>query len=382
MFYLDSLKLQCFRNYQGQRVKFHPRLNLLVGNNGQGKSNLLEAIFFLSVNRSFRTVRDYELVNYNHDSFQLEGIFSKDDLLDTVKVKYNRSRPLTITLNNNPAKRYDYLQKYPVVVFSPDDLMLISAGPSERRRFLNLEASRLSAPYFKALKAYQRVLIQRNHLLKEKKYDRFLNDYLTTWNEALLDLGSRIIKYRFDLVRELEEEAFSFYNSMTAGKEKLSFSYYSTVFDRYCDDIDCWEDIRCSFEQQLKEKFYLEKQRAVTLVGPHLDDLQIFVDSKEARRYSSQGQKRTAALAMKMAEISLFEKKYGEAPIILLDDVFSEFDLERGKHLFKLLSTSRAQCLITTAVELTELAASFQSDFKVIKIFQGSANDETGRNCC
>ncbi len=371
MYYIDSLLIKGFRNYRHQQLQFNPRLNILVGENGQGKTNLLEIIYYLSVTRSFRTNRDQELAHWDDRFFFLKGCFLKDDFRNEVQINYRQNGQLKVLINNNPVKRYDHLQRFPVVVFSPDDLLLIREGPSTRRRFLNLEASRLNPVYFKELRAYQRILQQRNHLLKDKYNNGMINKLLEPWDQSLVTLGGNIIHSRLEMIRELEKEARPFFDQMTDSKEKLSLEYVSSVEVSGEPPV-----LKESFYRELLAKRDQELKRGSTAIGPHLDDFKILINGRDTRMYSSQGQKRTAALALKMAEVSLFKKQHNDCPIILLDDVFSELDQERKSHLLDFLKDNTGQCFITTAVGLNSLVASLNRDHKVITVHQGSISNE------
>ncbi len=303
--------------------------------------------------------------------FFLKGCFLKDDFRNEVQINYRQNGQLKVLINNDPVKRYDHLQRFPVVVFSPDDLLLIREGPSTRRRFLNLEASRLSPVYFKELRAYQRVLQQRNHLLKDKYNNGMINKLLEPWDQSLVTLGGNIIHSRLEMIRELEKEARPFFDQMTDSKEKLSLEYVSSVEVSGEPPVS-----KESFYRELLAKRDQELKRGSTAIGPHLDDFKILLNGRDTRMYSSQGQKRTAALALKMAEVSLFKKQHDDCPIILLDDVFSELDQERKSHLLDFLKDNTGQCFITTAVGLNSLVASLNRDHKVITVHQGSISNE------
>lgn len=375
MYYIDSLTVKGFRNYKQQQLNFNPRLNILVGENGQGKTNLLEAIYYLTVTRSFRTNIDQELANWDDDYFVIKGKFLKNGFKDELQVNYRSGKPLNVKLNQESIKRFDHLQCYPVVVFSPDDLMLIREGPSIRRRFLNLEASRLSPVYFNELKAYQRVLQQRNKLLKECFNNRYsLERRIEPWNESLVSLGTNIVQFRVKIIKALEEEAKNFFKQMTNSNETLTLDY-ACDFD-YCDEK---KTTRQNFLALLSSRYEAELKRGSTQVGPHLDDMKISINGYDSRKYSSQGQKRTAALALKMAEVSLFEKMYENWPIILLDDVFSELDLSRKKYFLDYLKNNTGQCFITTATDLDEIIKNLKNEYKIFTVCRGSIKDENSR---
>lgn len=372
MFYLDNLLIRGFRNYRQQQLQFNPRLNIVIGKNAQGKTNLLESIYYLSVNRSFRTNRDQDLANWDDNFFFVKGVFFKDGFEHTAQASYREKDQLKVVINNNPANRYDHLQLFPVVVFSPDDLQIIREGPSIRRRFINLEASRLDPVYFKDLKAYQRVLLQRNHLLKEKHHPGKINELLEPWDQSLTSLGSSIIQTRLEIIDALEKEAHQFFAIMTDSQEKLSLDYISTV-EYSTDPIET----KYIFLKALLAKRDQEIKRGITLLGPHLDDLRISINGYDTRYYSSQAQKRTAALALKMAEVNLFKKQNCDCPIILLDDVFSELDNYRKEHLLSFLKNTSGQCFITTAVDFHSLGDKLHGEKKIFSVYQGSIADET-----
>lgn len=372
MFYLDNLLIRGFRNYRQQQLQFNPRLNIVIGKNAQGKTNLLESIYYLSVNRSFRTNRDQDLANWDDNFFFVKGVFIKDGFEHTAQASYREKDHLKVLINNNPANRYDHLQLFPVVVFSPDDLQIIREGPSIRRRFINLEASRLDPVYFKDLKAYQRVLLQRNHLLKEKQHHGKKNELLEPWDQSLTSLGSSIIQARLEIKDALEKEAHQFFAIMTDSQEKLSLDYISTV-EYSTDPIET----KYIFLKALLAKRDQEIKRGITVLGPHLDDLRISINGYDTRYYSSQAQKRTAALALKMAEVNLFKKQNCDCPIILLDDVFSELDNHRKEHLLSFLKNTSGQCFITTAVDFNSLGENLHGEKKIFSVYQGSIADET-----
>ncbi len=372
MYYIDSLLVKGFRNYNQQQLHFNPRLNILVGENGQGKTNLIEAIYYLTVTRSFRTNRDQELANWHDNRFFIKGTFIKSDFKDELQVFYRSGKPLDVKLNRQSLNRFDYLQRYPVVVFSPDDLMLIREGPSIRRRFLNLEASRLSTVYFSELRAYQRVLQQRNSLLKEGYNSRqSLGRRIEPWNDSLVSLGTNIVQARVKIIKALEKEAKIFFHQMTNANETLTLDY-ACGFD-YCEGQ---KETRKNFLDLLSSRYETELRRGSTQVGPHLDDLKILINGYDTRKFSSQGQKRTAALALKMAEVSLFKKIHENWPIILLDDVFSEFDQSRKQYFLEYLKNNTGQCFITTASDLNGIINNVNREYKIFTVCRGSIKNE------
>jgi len=370
LFYLDSLHLKTFRNYNQQFLKLHPQLNVITGENAQGKTNLIESIYYLSVTRSFRTNRDQELAQYPGQSFLIKGVFSQEDLKHTVEINYDFNQ-LKVYVDGDLSKRYEHLQRFPVIIFSPDDLLIIREGPATRRKFINLEASRLSRVYFSDLKAYHRILIQRNQLLKQLWGRKKADSLLETWDENLVKYGSKIISFREKLIRDLEREVKPFFSLMTGEKEELELEYVSSFPFSQSD-----QGLENTFREALSEKREQEYRRQSTAVGPHLDDVRIMINGFDSRKYSSQGQKRTAALALKVAEVNLFSQKLDERPIILLDDVFSELDLFRKEKLFNFLSVAKGQCFLTTALDLDGLRSHIGNDLKILMVKEGIINSE------
>lgn len=365
LFYLESLHLSNFRNYSKIKINFHPRLNIINGENGQGKTNLIEAVYFLSVTRSFRTNRDQELAGFPEQHFYIKGQFVKNDFINILQISYN-DKQLKVIVDNDRKNRFDHLQQFPVVAFSPDDLLIIREGPATRRRYINLEASRLSQRYFLELRAYHRVLLQRGRLLKENRNRREIEKLLEPWDDALITHGSVLIRLRRDLIRQLAMEAAPFFSRMTAEQEELSLDYICSV-----PGEENSVDLELQFREALLKKRELELRRQTNSVGPHLDDICIMINGRDSRKYSSQGQKRTAALALKMAEVRILKQKNGNWPILLLDDVFSEFDCQRKEQLLVFLTGIESQCFLTAAVALEQLPEELTGCFYQINVQRG-----------
>ncbi len=361
-----------FRNYDCQSFIFHPKLNIILGSNAQGKTNLLESIYFTSVNRSFRTRKEQELVNFNSDSFSLKTNYIKDNLNNAVTLHYRQYSRLQVKVNNNQVNRYESMPIFPTIIFSPEDLKIISEGPSIRRRFLNLEASRLNISYLKDLRDYQRVLNQRNKVLKQKIRTSKINDYLAPWDHALTVLGVKLIRSRVEMIKELQQEAKGFFNLLSDEDEELSLEYESTI--QFFDEQKEMEE---QFYKDLLKRRDQELKRYSTLLGPHLDDLIIKINNNQTRHFSSQGQKRSAALALRMGEVGLYIKQYSIPPILLLDDVFSELDARRKEHLLLFLRNYQGQCFLTSAVDLDNMVNYLNKSYKKIVISQGRIIDET-----
>lgn len=343
--YLQALRLINFRNYSEEELSFSPGINIFSGLNAQGKTNLLEAVYYLAVSRSFRTNQESDLLRFGSDFFYLKGLFQKKDGAVEVDLAYRPPGRLQIGLNGKAIKRAQYIHRLPVVVFSPDDLLLVKEGPSVRRRFLDLEGSRLKPLYYHRLRDYWRALRQRNRVLKENRNRRFFDrSLLEPWNEALIKHGGAIIKERIKMLRALEELAGGHFAALTGKKETLSLRYLSKI--DFKQEMELVEE---SFRKELEDGYAAEVRRGSTVTGPHLDDFAITIDGYDARKFGSQGQQRSVVLALKMGEVDLFKKAAGEETMLLLDDVLSEFDAKRSSHLLSFLKERKGQSFITTA---------------------------------
>lgn len=365
--YLAALKLINFRNYSRQELSLHPKINIFTGLNAQGKTNLLEAVYYLAVSRSFRTNQESELVRFGSDFFYVKGDFQNNKERYQVEIGYRQPRRLQIKLNNKVLKRAEYIYRHPVVIFSPDDLLLVKEGPSIRRRFLDMEGSRLKPLYYRRLRDYYRALQQRNRILKEKRGSRsFDYSLLEPWDQALVKMGSKIVEERIKLLKALESRARSHFATLTAESESLSLRYLATI-----NFHGNYELLESAFQEQLTAGHAAEVRKGSTLVGPHLDDFAVMINGCDARKYGSQGQQRSVVLALKMGEVDLFNSAGGEQTILLLDDVFSEFDEERCNHLLQFLSRREGQSIITTAVPSWEPGRNCPGQSKIYSVCRG-----------
>ncbi|TCO78069.1 DNA replication/repair protein RecF [Marinisporobacter balticus] len=340
--YLENLKLINFRNYNNLTLNFHAKINVFVGNNAQGKTNILESIYLTSAGKSFRTTKDRELIKFDKDQayIKVEGKKRYTDIVVALKLDMNKKKQIKVngvTLTKNA----EILNNVYVVVFSPEDLKLIKEGPSERRKFIDNEISQMKPNYFYHLTQYNKVLMQRNNLLKKINHHRKYMDTLHVWDEKLLELGTRLIKEREKFVQRINPLSRLIHRKITESKENLEVKYMTNI-----DVKNTFEATMESFRCKLKESLTIDLQRGSTTVGPHRDDLGVFVNEVDIRSFGSQGQQRTSALSLKLAEIELIKGETGEYPILLLDDVMSELDINRQKFLIKALRD--VQIFITT----------------------------------
>ncbi len=324
---LNRLSLLGFRNYRSADICWHPGLNLLVGENAQGKTNLLEAICLLALGRSPRTARTADLVHWDESSFHVQGQVESQGWEKTLQFSFTRPARKEILINGNPQSRVgDLLGGLLVVYFGPEDLELIKGGPDMRRRFLDVLLCQLSPSYYQALRSYRRTLMHRNALLKE----RHINDEaIGVWDSQLAASGSLLISRRALMVRCLESIACGLHANLSGQREQLGLQYRPALSGKDKFDLSAREAVAHRLAQDLQARRNEEQQQRTTLVGPHRDELLVLLNQRSLRVYGSQGQQRTAALSMKMAEIDAMREATGDTPVLLLDDVLSELDAQR-----------------------------------------------------
>jgi DNA replication and repair protein RecF len=349
---LRTLRLVNFRNYGEEEFAPGGRLNLLLGPNAQGKSNLLEAIYLLATGRSYRGAPDGDLVRWGTGGFAIRGRVERTYGETTLEVSYQSDGRKQIRVNGADLRRLSELFGYlTIVIFSPEDLQLVKGGPAHRRRFLDLELAQSDPAYRQDLIDYQQVLLQRNSLLRQAASPA----ELLAWNDQLVALGGRVQAKRARAVRRLSPLAGAAHRRITAGQEELRLSYLPAAGPgagrSEAGEAEAgWssEDWRARLACQLKKVRAAELRRGLTLLGPHRDDLLLSINEAEARSFASQGQQRTAALAVKLSELAFLREETGESPLLLLDDVLSELDAERRRFLLE-AAGEQTQVFVTTA---------------------------------
>jgi len=345
---INSFRLQNFRNYQDQTVQFMPGTNILVGDNGQGKTNVVEGIYYLLTGKSYRVQREQELLRWEQSEFHLYGDF----LLDQRKVfleSHYRNKKKMVKINQVPCQRLsDFVGTINVIFFSPDDLVMIKGGPSERRRFLDLHIAQMRPGHVSILNAYNKVVQQKSALLKSYVEKSLKYSQLQLWNEQIIELGEKIIRNRADLTLRIQDVADPIYANLSSHKERIKVIYIALGKKSITEAIS-------EFPQLLNDKLEQEIERQMVLIGPHRDDIQILLNDKPARLYASQGQQRSLVLSLKLAELELIRQEKGEYPLLLLDDVLSELDCFRRDYLINFIESSSIQTIITMTSAETHL---------------------------
>ena len=331
---IESIELKDFRNYEYLKTDFYEGVNLIYGDNAQGKTNILEAIYIAATTRSHRGARDEELIRVddlcdeqavfgNEKDAHIKLFVKKEYSTDRIDIHLKKNRPKGFAVNGVPLKRLsDIFGILQVIFFCPEDLDIIRRGPGVRRHFLDMDISRMNGIYLKSLIDYNKILDSRNKLLKSMAFKRKDSDgdTLDILDLQLVKYGSEGIDTRRDYTDKLKEKIKEIHGSLSGGKERLEIIYEPSAESAY-------------FEEELKKSRQKDLRSGQTAAGPHRDDFTFLINGKDIRKFGSQGQKRTAALSLKLAEIDITASVTGEAPVLLLDDVFSELDRSRQEYL-------------------------------------------------
>ena len=349
--YIESLQLRNFRNYESLDIDFDRGTNILYGDNAQGKTNVLEAVYLCGTGRSHRGSRDKEMIRFEEEESHIRLLVKKDKMSSRIDMHLKKSRTKGVAINGIPIhKARELLGIINLVFFSPEDLNIIKNGPSERRRFIDLELCQLEKMYISDLSSYNKVLNQRNKLLKDIYFKPSLEETLDLWDEQLLQFGKMIISKRRVFIEELNSIIKDIHKNLTGGKESIEIFYEPDTVEE-----DFLQKLRSSRSKDLKMK--------TTCTGPHRDDLCVMVDGIDIRKYGSQGQQRTAALSIKLSEIYLVKKRTGDTPVLLLDDVLSELDSSRQNYLMNSIHD------IQTVITCTGLDDFVSHQFEINRVF-------------
>ena len=376
---IESLELKNYRNYRELSLSFDPGTNLLYGDNAQGKTNILEALYYCASAKSHRGSKDKEIIRFGEEEAHVKLLLRKRDVPYRIDMHLKMNSAKGIAVNGLPIRRASELFGIlNAVLFSPEDLNIIKNGPADRRRFMDLELCQLDRSYVHALVSYNRALVQRNRLLKDISFQPELRETLDLWDAQLVNYGSQLIRARRDFLMRLNPVIGPIHSGLTGGKEEIS-----VIYDSNTDEQEFESSLARARESDLRQK--------ITSVGPHRDDIGFFVKRTDAedqsaavprdlrgmdlRRFGSQGQQRTAALSLKLSEIGLMEQATGESPVLLLDDVLSELDTDRQKQLLKTIS--RIQTVITSTGMENLLGKDFRID-RTLEVRNGAVHEADG----
>ena len=361
--YIKEIELKNYRNYEYLKIEFNEKTNLILGNNAEGKTNLLESIYLSSIGRSFRTNKDSDLVQFNRDAAKVSVKAEKNYGETTVEITIKKDSKKSVKKDGvNIKKASELLENILIVIFSPEDLKIVKDEPEKRRKFIDRELSQILPSYYDALSNYKKILIQRNTYLKEENVEISLLDL---WDVQLAKYGSRIMRAREKFIRKLNVYSSRIHESITNGREKLELVYEP--------DIELHENLEDNYYLLLKDNLANDLKKRNTGIGPHRDDLAFFVNGINMRNFGSQGQQRTCALSIKLAELNLIKEETDEDAILLLDDVMSELDVERQEYLIKTLKNNQ---LFITTTDVEKRITDSLPEGKVMYVKQGTVSEE------
>ena len=359
---IKSLKLKNYRNYELLDMTFDSKTNILYGDNAQGKTNILEALYLSGTTKSHRGTKDRDLIQFGREESHLETIVEKKGMEFQIDMHLKKNSPKGIAINKIPIRKASELFGIVhFVFFSPEDLNIIKDGPAGRRRFIDLELSQIDKVYLSNLSNYNRIINQRNSLLKELYHQDHLMDTLDIWDMQLAEYGTKVIESRKQFIRQVNQIIADIHYRLTGGRERIELSYESSLGS-------------LSLGQALKKNRERDIRMKSTSVGPHRDDLCFLSGDLDIRKFGSQGQQRTAALSLKLSEIELVKEVIKDTPILLLDDVLSELDKHRQNYLLDSIHD------IQTVITCTGLDEFVNHRFSINKIFRVSSGSVAKEN--
>lgn len=366
---IKKIKLKNYRNCRDIELNLDSKKVLIIGKNAQGKTNILESIYFLSALKSPRTSNNLELINFEAEKVDISSEIEKSGVLIEQDFLYDKTKKREIKINKLKTRPKEFKQVLKTVLFSTQDLMLLRGSPQDRRDWLDGAISQIYPAYDDRISKYNKIRVQKNNFLKDYDGNETL---LEVYNEQLAVLGSNIILLRKKFLKEIEKIAQEKHSTIS-GKEILNIKYECTFLEE--NDFDA-EIILEKFKHKLAERKELEIIRAQTLVGPHRDDINFLINKQEAIKFASQGQQRTVVLSLKLAELDVITQKIGESPVLLLDDVLAELDDLRQNYLLQTID-EKTQTIITS-VDTLLFDEKFLEDVKIYKIENGKGQMVNG----
>ena len=350
--YIESLELNNFRNYSSLAISFDRGTNIFYGDNAQGKTNILEALYLCGTTKSHRGSKDREVIRFQEEESHIRMLLKKKGIGHRIDMHLKRNRAKGVAIDGIPIRKAsDLLGTVNLIFFSPEDLHMVKNGPLERRKFMDSELCQLSKYYLTRLVNYNRVLAQRNKLLKDISYSDSLRDTLDVWDQQMIAYGSGLIEERESFLNRMNGILGQIHRNLTGGREEIQLVYEPSVRK---------ED----FARQLSLNRERDLKLRLSSTGPHRDDFCIQVNGIDIRRFGSQGQQRSAALSLKLSEIDLVREVVGDQPILLLDDVMSELDSKRQTYLLQNISQ------IQTFITCTGMDDFIHNQFQINKVFE------------
>lgn len=373
--YFKKTRLKNYRNFSNLSLDFDSNLNIFIGNNAQGKTNLLEGLNLIIKGKSYRTKEDWEVIKWDNEGAYLFGEINKDDenIQITLAIEkksedfYKNKLIKTIKINQNIQKKTALNKEFKGVVFSPEHLQIIKGAPSLRRKFLDEQISQIYPLYYRYLSEYYRILGHRNNILKKEINQKKKKEKLLVWDPRLIERGSFLILTRIKFIKKINRLAHKFHQKITKEKEDIELVYQSNILKDQEKNISL---INKEFREKLEEYREKEIEQRVTLFGPHRDDFLVYINGYNIAAYGSQGQQRTVVLSLKLSELELIKEKEGVYPIFFLDDVMSELDEDRRYFLLGLIIEKKVQTFITS-INLDYFNSNIKEKSRIFKIEEG-----------
>ena len=356
--FIKRLQMLNYRNYNVLDISLGPHVNVFMGDNAQGKTNILEGIYYCAFARSHRTSKDRELINWNSDNALLSVTVGRERLDKRIDISILKDGKKAIQINKIKIKKIGELfGNFNVVMFSPEDLKIIKDSPGVRRKFIDMELCQLNPKYYYNLVQYNKVLNERNSILRNRNINK---DILDVYDMQLVEFGYNIIMDRLEYIEKLNKYSTKIHSDITSGKERIEFKYISTIKNL--------ENIRENFYSLLEKNRVRDCERGITSVGPHRDEFTVLINDIDTKSYGSQGQQRTAVLTIKFSSLKIIKELTGEHPVLLLDDVLSELDFSRKRYI---LSTIGDIQTIITCTGIEDLYEYLDDKSKVFKVKDG-----------
>lgn len=375
---VKSIKLKNFRNFEELNIELNDVLNIFIGDNGQGKTNLLESIYLCSIGKTFKLNTENDLIKFGQNNFEIEIVVNKGNKENkTINIAYMKNQNRIVKINGVKLDKNSELIGYMNnVIFTPDDLKIVKGSPIERRKFVNIDISQIKPKYKYLLKNYKKIVLGRNNILKNLN-NNSNREVLSIWDDYLIDVGSEIIFYRNEYINKLKYETSKIYSDISDNKESFDLSYKCDIGN--VENLSK-DDIKKIFREKIEKNIENEIFRKNSLHGPHKDDITIKINNKDFKYFGSQGQQRSAVLAIKLGEIEIIKNEIGEYPILLLDDVLSELDNKRKGFLIDYIKDIQTIITSTDDTDLKDLVK--KNDKKIFHICEGriERNEETCQN--
>lgn len=355
--YVKNISLVNYRNYSNLNIELNKNVNVFVGDNAQGKTNIVESIYYGAFAKSHRTSKDKELINWKSDKAYISLFIGKTRLDKKIDINILRDGKKAIKVNNIKVNKIGELfGTFNVVMFSPEDLKVIKEAPNLRRRLLDMELSQINSKYYFNLVQYNKILNERNILLKSKA---FSEDVLEVYDIQLIEYADYIISKRLEYIDKINYYGNNIHKEITSGKEKINFKYNSNIN---------LSDYKNNYLIKLKDNILKDREKGLTSVGPHRDDFNVFINNIDVKVFGSQGQQRTSILTMKFSSLKIIKEITGEYPVLLLDDVLSELDINRKKYI---LSTIKDIQTVITCTGIEDLREYLDDKAKVFIVSNG-----------